>query len=45
MDAQCHNCKTIFKVKGMNTLLVLSGGMTCPECKTEDGIDIIIAEA
>ena len=43
MESKCSNCNNIFQVTGTNILMVLSGGLDCPECKTENGINLITA--
>ncbi|MCJ7570440.1 MAG: hypothetical protein MUO82_00970 [Candidatus Thermoplasmatota archaeon] len=41
---QCEICKQTFKTSGngKNMLMVLSGGLDCPECKTKNGIKIVL---
>jgi DNA-directed RNA polymerase subunit RPC12/RpoP len=33
MKVKCSKCGAIFEATGQYALLVMSGGMKCPECK------------
>lgn len=44
MMVKCKKCGTVFEVTGTKTLLVLTGGLDCPECGKEFGVNIVIAE-
>ena len=39
--AMCKGCRATFEATGSKAILVLTGGLDCPNCGEKDGICIV----